>query len=982
MAAKNYLKFLLFSTLLCFTQQQHQQQQNQLKIDPFIKRILTTTANGDNSGGSRFDLMIEPHNFNDNQINTNSSLITANISATPISTDSFSHWNPSPIINTKPLTFTRYALFDSFYDQPSSSTNNHSLIRPNDENSINNGDGDLLNSSGSTSNQNFIIPDQIMPYLNAYSTHLNSEIGKSSSPSMANVKPINGNNDDVFIVHHQHHYPPMFMNSESVTGSSSMTSGSMIQPNHHHANVLSPATQTPFRPMKNRHKVNRKKIEKITNRLYQESLNKREHSTSLSSIQKTIIDEEPIDIDLNQQTRNENGGGGGGNNKQQPPTSANLMDLNDRFYYFMMNKMKNFTTSNNNNGGAGDETIMMNTTVAVDDENDNYLMIKSKSKPTTTTTTVEQQHYQSEAIPVSKHHYEIYHNNNNNEKDSLLLNERDNINTNSIYMDTGFGDKDANASTTYQSSLEPLLYHYTPGSNNSWPPEKSLGILPILIQIEDKKSDNEIIDGTSNNNNNNNNGQQQQNSVDYRNNNNMMMMTMQERLYGQPMNIINNQNNDWSQRENGNGVGAVNHNNQWPVINNKQQQQPPQHPARNVIFHNNKPTSLAINPSASNLYPDYHHHHHYNNNNNPNLHTNNNRLRFSPFGPSSYIDDEQNLMNMIGNNGVHPIATTTAANNKFLNPIYPSASDAHLNYYGPIIQATRAPPLLPPTAAAAAATTTTIPLTPSPSIINVNHLLGATNTNPNTNFNYRLLEYWLLRNQLSKTPSSINANINHMNRMKINQDLLAAMQTKLFAPKTTTSSAATTTLPIELEQIYFSQNNYPGYTYGDFMKMPDKYKDAILRSKLLAPLTATATTTSSMINPLDVSTKDLATLASFIWQQQHQQQQQQQTTTGNNKESNKNNKNGNNNNLNNKKRTRSSLKTALAKQFSLSGLTSSNDGGSGTIINTGNNNDKRMIKDDSSSTITTDNNNNNGNGSLMDKRKKSRRNLTKFGLFG
>lgn len=80
---------------------------------------------------------------------------------------------------------------------------------------------------------------------------------------MANVKPINGNNDDVFIVHHQHHYPPMFMNSESVTGSSSMTSGSMIQPNHHHANVLSPATQTPFRPMKNRHKVNRKKSKKL-----------------------------------------------------------------------------------------------------------------------------------------------------------------------------------------------------------------------------------------------------------------------------------------------------------------------------------------------------------------------------------------------------------------------------------------------------------------------------------------------------------------------------------------------------------------------------------------------------------------------------------------------------------------------------------------------------------------------------------------------
>ncbi|OTF75300.1 hypothetical protein BLA29_007057, partial [Euroglyphus maynei] len=106
----------------------------------------------------------------------------------------------------------------------------------------------MLNSSGTISNQNFIIPDQIMPYMNAYSTHLNSD--KLSTQSMVNVKPIS-NNDDVFIVHHQHHYPPMFMNPESVSGSSSSmtTSGS---------------SQTSFKPVKKMHKTNnRKKSKKL-----------------------------------------------------------------------------------------------------------------------------------------------------------------------------------------------------------------------------------------------------------------------------------------------------------------------------------------------------------------------------------------------------------------------------------------------------------------------------------------------------------------------------------------------------------------------------------------------------------------------------------------------------------------------------------------------------------------------------------------------
>nr|XP_027195044.1 putative uncharacterized protein DDB_G0286901 [Dermatophagoides pteronyssinus] len=529
---------------------------------------------------------------------------------------------------------------------------------------------------------------------------------------------------------------------------------------------------------------------------------------------------------------------------------------------------------------------------------------------------IEQQHYQSEAIPISKHHhhhhYEIY------DKDSLI-NERDN----SIIMDSAsVTDKDANASTTsYQSTLEPLLYHYTPGANNTWPPEKSLGILPILIQIEDKKSDNE--NDNQNDNNNNNNGQQQQrNTIDYRNNNNNNNnnAVMQDRLYGQP-----SLNNDWSQRDannpnnnNNNGGGGfsnANNNNQWPISSNKQQQQ---HPARNIIFHNNKPTSLAINPSASNIYPDYRHYQHPN--------TNLNRLRFNQFsnggiGSTSYnvVDDErfnEHLLNMMNgnpiqsNNNVHHPIGLNNNNNKLLNPLYTSASDSHLNYFGPMIigqQPTKSSLLPTPTASS-------IPFTSTPSIIN-----------------------------MSKLPA-----INHLNRMKINQDFFTAMQSKLMSsPKLMTSSSAST--PFELENIYFQ--NGPGYAYGNFMKMPDKYREAILSSKLLGQ-----TSSASIINPLDVSTKDLATLAALLWQQQ---QQQQSTTTTNN--------NNNNNN-----------KDANTKQFSLSGLTSSSSSNSaattGTMTNTGNNDKRMMIKDDST---TAD-----SGSSLLDKRKKSRRNLTKFGLFG
>ncbi|OTF84171.1 hypothetical protein BLA29_009816, partial [Euroglyphus maynei] len=261
-------------------------------------------------------------------------------------------------------------------------------------------------------------------------------------------------------------------------------------------------------------------------------------------------------------------------------------------------------------------------------------------------------------------------------------------------------------------------------------------------------------------------------------------------------------------------------NNQWPISTNNKQ-----HPARNVIFHNNKPTSLAINPSASNIYPDYHQYYLNNNNNNNNANFNPmNRLRFGPFG--TYIDDDrfnEHLLNLMATSNMNNVNSGTSSNNKLLNPLYTSASDSHLNYYGPIIQATK-PPLSPPPALTPTAATT-IPLTASPSIINVNHLLG------NTNFNYRLLEYWLLRNQMSKMPT-LNANINHLNRLKINQDLLAAMQSKLLSPKLMATSASTTT-PIELEHVYFQ--NGPGYSYGNFMKMPDKYKDAILTSKLLSP---------------------------------------------------------------------------------------------------------------------------------------------------
>ncbi|XP_075679605.1 uncharacterized protein LOC113789673 [Dermatophagoides pteronyssinus] len=1266
MAAKDNFS-LLFSLIillptLCFTQffDSHQS-----KIDPFVKRVLTSTTNVGSVGGggsSRFDLMIEPpvsgvemyhslsqqqqqqsDQISDNQSNstttttvnnnnvfqpssssssaalqnsneqqqiqTNSlSTSSTNISATPISTDSFSHWNPSPIIS-KPLTFTRYALFDSFYDQPSSSsssnhtkrrriwsdtplesdesindiqrlkilsssssssiplatppTNNHfslmlkssqqqqqqslststtsypkesikfdddsrddmnldydldemtrvndednnndnndstpnnsdeindnndndddgnenenndndhltihqqqphsiriiatqngSLygIKANDDNQItNNNDGDMLNSSGTTSNQNFIIPDQIMPYMNAYSTHLNSDLKQLSSGSMIGnqVKPIS--NDDVFIVHHQHHYPPMFMNSESSIQSAGSTNqaSSIIQQNGGSSN-LSPATQTSFRPLKKMQKSNKKKSKKLqivyikvpllnlmdgtsaptstttmttksatskhhtsmeiddsdsesqedtidttislsatpdstttttttttttpkpelfindNNNDNKQQWNKREHSTSSTNNQLSAINlfdnSSPSNIDIDSNISQDHISKNSMNNKQ--------MDLNDRFYYFLMNKLKNLTINN------GETMMMMN-----DNDNglkknydNNYLTMidqqqtKSKtdisSKPSSM---IEQQHYQSEAIPISKHHhhhhYEIY------DKDSLI-NERDN----SIIMDSAsVTDKDANASTTsYQSTLEPLLYHYTPGANNTWPPEKSLGILPILIQIEDKKSDNE----NDNQNNNNNNGQQQQrNTIDYRNNNNNNNnnAVMQDRLYGQP-----SLNNDWSQRDannpnnnNNNGGGGfsnANNNNQWPISSNKQQQQ---HPARNIIFHNNKPTSLAINPSASNIYPDYRHYQHPN--------TNLNRLRFNQFsnggiGSTSYnvVDDErfnEHLLNMMNgnpiqsNNNVHHPIGLNNNNNKLLNPLYTSASDSHLNYFGPMIigqQPTKSSLLPTPTASS-------IPFTSTPSIINVNHLLG----NNNNNLNYRLLEYWLLRNQMSKLPA-----INHLNRMKINQDFFTAMQSKLMSsPKLMTSSSAST--PFELENIYFQ--NGPGYAYGNFMKMPDKYREAILSSKLLGQ-----TSSASIINPLDVSTKDLATLAALLWQQQ--QQQQSTTTTNNNnnnnnKDANNNNNNNNENNknsINNKKRTRSSLKTALAKQFSLSGLTSSSSSNSaattGTMTNTGNNDKRMMIKDDST---TAD-----SGSSLLDKRKKSRRNLTKFGLFG
>uniref|UniRef100_A0A6P6XNK5 Uncharacterized protein DDB_G0271670-like n=1 Tax=Dermatophagoides pteronyssinus TaxID=6956 RepID=A0A6P6XNK5_DERPT len=253
MAAKDNFP-LLFSLIillptLCFTQffDSHQS-----KIDPFVKRVLTSTTNVGSVGGggsSRFDLMIEPpvsgvemyHSLSQQQQQQS---------------DQISDNQSNSTTTTTPHSIRIIA------------TQNGSLygIKANDDNQItNNNDGDMLNSSGTTSNQNFIIPDQIMPYMNAYSTHLNSDLKQLSSGSMIGnqVKPIS--NDDVFIVHHQHHYPPMFMNSESSIQSAGSTNqaSSIIQQNGGGSSNLSPATQTSFRPLKKMQKSNKKKSKKL-----------------------------------------------------------------------------------------------------------------------------------------------------------------------------------------------------------------------------------------------------------------------------------------------------------------------------------------------------------------------------------------------------------------------------------------------------------------------------------------------------------------------------------------------------------------------------------------------------------------------------------------------------------------------------------------------------------------------------------------------